>query len=76
MCDTHLCQYPFIADVDECVSSLHACDVDSYCSNTVGSYICKTHREFDTLNANKILRRSKHFKEDSEDPVSCFYWTS
>jgi len=31
-------------DVDECVSGLHACDVDSYCSNTVGSYICKNHR--------------------------------
>ena len=48
--DIHLYQYPSIADVDECVNDLHACDVNSYCSNTVGSYICKSHREFDILN--------------------------
>ncbi|KAL9966674.1 hypothetical protein ACROYT_G024786 [Oculina patagonica] len=35
-------------DVDECVEDLHARDDSSYCSNTVGSYTCKSHRGLGT----------------------------
>ena len=31
--------------MDECVEGLHDCDDNSYCSNAVGSYTCKSHRK-------------------------------
>ena len=33
-------------DVDECEYDLYYCEANSYCSNTVGSYICTTDRKY------------------------------
>ena len=28
------------SDIDECETSIHSCDVNAFCNNTIGSYIC------------------------------------
>ena len=30
----------FLSDLDECATSIHSCDANAYCNNTIGSHNC------------------------------------
>lgn len=34
------------ADVNECISGLHNCNVNARCGNVVGSYFCQCHQGY------------------------------
>ena len=37
--------YPF-ADIDECTTNIHSCDVNASCNNTIGSHNCTCNSGF------------------------------
>ena len=37
----------FVADVDECLSSLDDCHLDAFCTNTIGSYNCTCNKGYE-----------------------------
>ena len=57
------------ADIDECSTSSHSCDVNALCSNIVGTYTCacKTGYSGDGRTcAGKLLRRCKDLFQNSQ----------